>query len=168
MIKTFSSAMIAACGMGIHLREDRPSSITGKDLEGGQCDWRKAVGITVDALDFDKSGKLDSNDLARIDNSELSWLNENKSKEATKFRDVLDTWAAGGKTADNIVRSLDYMTNAKILSEELIAEIRASFCWFKREYILHKVCSGDPDCASGIDDANVEIDLAQTSSTALW
>ena len=81
MIKIFSSAMIAACGMGIHLREDRPRGGAGEDHNDGQCDWKQEVGLLIDALDIHNTGKVGF--LAVYDHEGL-WeaYYDNETKEA--------------------------------------------------------------------------------------
>ena len=62
--------MIAACGMGIQLREDRHTGGADKDR---QCDWRQEVGPLVDALDEDGSGVFQLDDLLDLNDSERPW-----------------------------------------------------------------------------------------------
>ena len=67
MNKIFSTAMIAACGMGIHLRADRPTGGAGI-----QCndDWRQDAHFIVDTFDFNESGSLEEADMYKIARSE--------------------------------------------------------------------------------------------------
>ena len=55
MIKFFSTALIAACALGVKITEgdsERPH-------EGEHCDWKKAIGYIAGELDTDGSGKVE-------------------------------------------------------------------------------------------------------------
>ena len=129
-MKIFSCALIAACGMGIQLSHERPRGPAGEDREGGQCDWRQAVGFLADALDYDESGTLDADDWGTGYYSDLARIFENNSEEAQTIEDVLTkaVEANGGSiTAEELVDFFDGLIEGGLYTE---AEAAAAVCWF--------------------------------------